>query len=188
MRKSLAATVMACALIGLVATGCSADTETEPLPQPTELAPPPDAAPPPAEEPEAPAAPDCFNIIADSTLETLEAEGFVVIEEHQEKLTSEHRVEELFFDNGGVDCIWGVAGGGDSFVAFGYSTISADAARLAQDQLTESGYVRSESGADVTFSAKRDFLGTEDYFLFTNGAWFHASTELGLEEIREHHS
>ena len=126
MSKRFAGALTALALVSMVVTGCAASPELEPEAPPTTKAP---ASQTPTPEPTpTPFVPDCLNIISDDTQATLNAEGFVLIEEHEHKLRVEQRVEVMFFDNGGVDCLWGIAGGGDSLVVFGYSEISpADA-------------------------------------------------------------
>src|SRR5690606_24382404 len=105
--------------------GCAPQQTVDAAPPPSTITPAPSS--PPTAEPE-PVEPDCMNIISETTIATLEAEGFVLIEDHLDHLSSDHSVELMFFDNGGVDCMWGIAGGGDSLVSFGYSSIDgADA-------------------------------------------------------------
>src|SRR5690554_4794054 len=140
----------ALAAVALIATGCAPSPELEPAPAPSQAAPKVET-PTPTPTP-TPFVPDCYNIISEQTQDTLTAEGFVLIEEHERKLRTEQRVELMFFENGGVDCMWGVAGGGDSLVVFGYSEITPAAAAEAQDRLAASDYVRTEDGDDVIMS------------------------------------
>jgi len=103
MSKRFAGAVTALALVSMVVTGCAASPELEPAAPPATKAP---ASQTPTPEPTpTPFVPDCLNIISDDTQATLNAEGFVLIEEHEHKLKVEQRVEAMFFDNGGVDCL-----------------------------------------------------------------------------------
>jgi hypothetical protein len=184
MSKRFAGALAALALVSLVVTGCAASPELEPDAPPTTKAP---VSETPTPEPTpTPFVPDCVSIISDDTQATLNAEGFVLIEEHEHKLRVEQRVEAMFFDNGGVDCLWGIAGGGDSLVAFGYSEITPADATIAQDRLAADGYVRTDEGGDVVLSIdpQTDLMGIGDVFLFSGGAWFHSTTRDAVEEIR----
>ena len=175
----------ALAAVALIATGCAPSPELEPAPAPSQAAPKVET-PTPTPTP-TPFVPDCYNIISEQTQDTLTAEGFVLIEEHERKLRTEQRVELMFFENGGVDCMWGVAGGGDSLVVFGYSEITPAAAAEAQDRLAASDYVRTEDGDDVIMSIdpSADVMGVGDAFLFSNGEWFHSTTREAIAELRE---
>ena len=181
MRSAGAAAAFA--LVAAIASGCSAGPDLEPAPPPATDQALPEETPTPTPTP---FVPGCLTIISEETIATLEAEGFVLIEEHENDVRAEHRVEAMFFDNGGVDCLWGIAGGGDSLVAFGYTEITPSAAADAQSRLTESGYVRTEEGADVIFSIDpaADVMGIGDVFLFSDGAWYHSTTREAIEEIR----
>ncbi len=187
MRNMFWVAAAAATVVGLLVSGCAPDQEVDALPPASDFTPAPEATSFPTEEPE-PVVPTCMTIISESMIETLEADGFVLIEDHQDHLSSEHSVELMFFDNGGVDCMWGIAGGGDSLVSFGYSTISAADAASAQDRLAESGYQRAESGSDVSYSIdpRDDLLGIGDVFMFTDGEWFHSTTFEAIDEMRAH--
>lgn len=180
----VAGVAAAFAVIGMIASGCAAGPELSPPPPPATD----QALPEPTPTPTAtPFVPTCLTIISADTIATLEAEGFVLIEEHEDDLRTQYRVEAAFFDHGGVDCLWGIAGGGDSLVAFGYSTITPAAESDVQAQLADSGYVRSEEGGDVVYSIDPadDVMGVGDVFLFSDGAWYHSTTRDALEEIRQ---
>lgn len=184
MSKRFAWALTALVLVPLVVTSCAASPELEPAAPQTTKAP---ASPAPTPEPTpTPFVPDCLNIISDDTQATLNAEGFVLIEEHEHKLRVEQRVEAMFFDNGGVDCLWGIAGGGDSLVVFGYSEISTADAAAAQDRLAADGYVRTDDDGDVVLSVdpQTDLMGIGDVFLFSAGEWFHSTTREAVDEIR----
>jgi hypothetical protein len=184
MRTRFAGTAAAYAVIALIASGCASSPELEPAPAATTEAAVPEETPAPTPTP---FVPSCTNIIDADTLATLEAEGFVLIEEHEHKLRVEQRVEAMFFDNGGVDCLWGIAGGGDSLVVFGYSEIPPAAAAAAQAQLEDEGYLRTEEGSDVVLSIdpQTDVMGIGDSFVFSGGAWFHSTTREAVERIRQ---
>lgn len=184
MRTRFAGTAAAYAVIALIASGCASSPELRPTPAATTEAAAPEETPTPTPTP---FVPSCTNIIDADTLATLEAEGFVLIEEHEHKLRVEQRVEAMFFDNGGVDCLWGIAGGGDSLVAFGYSEIPPAAAAAAQAQLEDEGYLRTEEGSDVVLSIdpQTDVMGIGDAFVFSGGAWFHSTTREAVERIRQ---
>ncbi|MHA6668861.1 hypothetical protein ACX3O0_08315 [Homoserinimonas sp. A447] len=184
MSKRFAGAVTALALVSMVITGCAASPELEAeAPEATKA--PSSETPTPTPTP-TPFVPDCLTIISEDTLATLQAEGFVLIEEHEHKLAVEQRVETMFFDNGGVDCLWGIAGGGDSLVAFGYSEISPADAAIAQDRLAADGYLRTEEGADVILSVDPETgpMGVGDVFLFTASEWFHSTTREAVDQIR----
>lgn len=181
----LAGAAVALAVIAVIASGCAPEVKLAPSspPTPEAAAPTPTATPTPE-----PFVPDCLNILSPDTIATLESEGFVLIEEHEQNLRTESRVETMFFTNGGVDCMWGVVGGGDSLVAFGYSEIDPADAAIAQQRLAELGYVHTDEGPDavLSISPEADVMGVGDIFLFTEGAWFHATTRDGLDEVRQH--
>ena len=180
----LAGIAAAFAAIAVIVSGCAVEPELKPAPPPANN----QAQPEPTPTPTATRfVPTCLNIISADTMATLEAEGFVLIEEHENDLRAENRVEVAFFDNGGVDCLWGIAGGGDSLVAFGYSPITPAAISGVQAQLADSGYVRSEEGGDVIYSIDpaADVMGVGDVFLFSDDAWYHSTTREALEEIRQ---
>jgi len=185
MSTRFATGLAALALITVALSGCAPSPELE-TPAPTEVAAPPEETPTPTPTP-TPYVPDCYNIIEGETEATLAAEGFILIEEHERKLRVEQRVEAMFFDNGGVDCLWGIAGGGDSLVAFGYSPITPEEAATAQEELTANGYVRTEEGTDVVLSIDpaTDVMGIGDVFVFSEGEWFHSTTREAITEIRE---
>jgi hypothetical protein len=184
MRTRFAGTATTFAAIALIASACASPPEIKPAPPATTEQAAPEDAPDPTPTP---FVPDCDNIIDAETRATLEAEGFVLLEEHEQKLRVEQRVEAMFFDNGGVDCLWGIAGGGDSLVAFGYSEITPSAASAAQAQLEAEGYARSEEGADVVLSIdpQTDVMGVGDVFVFSEGAWFHSTKREAVERIRQ---
>ncbi|MEX1079306.1 MAG: hypothetical protein WED09_09395 [Homoserinimonas sp.] len=171
-------------VIMLIAPGCAASPELAPPPPPTSEAAEPVETPTPTPPP---FVPDCYNIISDQTEETLSAEGFILIEEYENKLRVEQRVEALFFDNGGVDCLWGIAGGGDSLVAFGYSEITPADAVQAQDRLAAIGYTRTDEGGDIVLSTDpaTDVMGVGDVFVFSDGQWYHSTTREAIAELRD---
>lgn len=183
MSSRLARAFATLAVVSLAVVGCAATPELEPeqpaAPEVTQPAETPTPTP-------TPFVPDCHNIITDQAEETLEAEGFILIEEHESKVRVEQRVETRFFDNGGVDCLWGIAGGGDSLVVFGYSEITAAEATEAQAQLESQGYVRSEEAGDVVLSIdpQSDVMGVGDVFVFSANEWFHSTTREAIAEIR----
>lgn len=186
MSTRFARAFAALAVIAVTVSGCAGSPDLEPAPSPThEAAPPVDTASPTPTP--TPYVPDCLNIISSETEATLTAEGFVLIEEHESKLRVEQRVEAMFFDNGGVDCLWGVAGGGDSLVAFGYSPITPADAATAQQKLAAGGYAQTEEGTDIVLSIdpKTDAMGIGDVFVFSGAEWFHATTREAITEIRE---
>lgn len=182
----VASVAAAFAVMAVIVSGCAAGPELdlEPAPPVSTNQAQPEQTPTPMPTP---FVPTCLNIVSADTIATLEAEGFVLIEEHEDDLRAESRVEVAFFDNGGVDCLWGIAGGGDSLVAFGYSTITPAAASAVQAQLADSGYARSDEGGDVIYSIDpaADVMGVGDVFLFSDGAWYHSTTREALEEIRQ---
>jgi hypothetical protein len=180
----LAGAAAALAVIAVVTTACTPEAEPEPAPTATVDTSAPTQTPTPTPTP---FVPSCLNIIGSATIETLESEGFVLIEGHENKLRVEGRVEAMFFDNGGVDCLWGIEGGGDSLVAFGYSEISPDDATYAQDELAAAGYVRTEESGDVVLSIDPadDVMGIGDVFVFTGNEWFHSTTREAVEQIRQ---
>lgn len=184
MSKRFTGVLTALVLISVIVSGCASSPDLEPAAQPTTKAP-ASETPTPTPTPTR-FVPDCLSIISDETEETLEAEGFVLIEEHEHKIKVEQRVEAMFFDNGGVDCLWGIAGGGDSLVAFGYSEISPGDAAVAQDKLAADGYLRIEEGADVVLSLDpaTDLMGIGDVFLFAAGEWFHSTTREAVDQVR----
>jgi hypothetical protein len=186
MRTRFAWAAAAFAVITVIASGCGSSSDLEPAPAATADNAAPAETPTPAPSP-TPFVPDCTNIIDADTIATLEAEGFVLIEEHEHKVRVEERVETLFFDNGGVDCLWGIAGGGDSLVAFGYSEITPAAAEAAQAQLQDAGYVATTQGTDIVLSIapEVDVMGVGDVFVFSDGSWFHATTPEAVLRIRE---
>ncbi len=170
-------------IVAVAIAGCAASLELEPAPVKTSQAAEPTETPTPTPTP---FVPDCRNIISDEAEDTLEAEGFVLIEEHENKLRVERRVEAMFYDNGGVDCLWGIAAGGDSLVSFGYSEISATDASTAQAELESIGYVRSDEAGDIVLSVdpSMDVMGVGDVFVFSGDEWFHANTREAIAEIR----
>lgn len=183
MRVTGAATVLA--VVAVIISGCAASPELAPEAPPMTEPAAPEQTPTATPTPE-PFVPDCLNIISDDTEATLAAEGFVLIEEHESKLRVEQRVEALFFDNGGVDCMWGIAGGGDSLVVFGYSEITPADAAATQQKLAEAGYLRTEEGSDIVLSIdpSTDVMGIGDVFVFSEGEWFHSTTREAVAEIR----
>lgn len=176
----------ALAMVALIASGCAQSAELEPASQSTTEAAQPEDTSTPAPTP-TPFLPDCHNIISDQTEETLTAEGFVLIEAHESKIKVEQRVEAMFFDYGGVDCMWGIAGGGDSLVVFGYSEITPADAAAAQTQLAAGGYVRTDESGDVVLSIDpaTDVMGVGDVFVFSGDEWFHSTTREAIAEIRQ---
>jgi hypothetical protein len=186
MRTRFAWTAAAFVVITVIASGCASSSDLKPAPAATadKAAPMETSTPAPAPTP---FVPDCTNIVDPETIATLEAEGFVLVEGHEHKVRVEQRVETLFFDNGGVDCLWGIAGGGDSLVSFGYSQITPAAAEEAQAQLQDAGYVASTQGTDVVLSIapEADVMGVGDVFVFSGGAWFHATTPDAVQRIRQ---
>ncbi|HEU4807464.1 MAG TPA: hypothetical protein VFT01_04320, partial [Homoserinimonas sp.] len=104
MRFAGAATALA--LVAVSITGCASSPELTPAAPPATETAAPEQTPDPTPTP-TPFVPDCLNIISDQTEATLSAEGFILIEEYENKLRVEQRVEAMFFDNGGVDCLWG---------------------------------------------------------------------------------
>jgi len=170
-------------VVSLVAVGCAATPELESPQAPVPEVSQPEETPTPTPTP---FVPDCHNIITDQAEETLEAEGFVLIDEHENKVRVEKRVETRFFDNGGVDCLWGISGGGDSLVVFGYSKITPADAAEAQAQLEAEGYLRSEEEGEVVLSIdpQTDVMGIGDVFVFSADEWFHSTTRQAVEEIR----
>lgn len=188
MIARFAAAIFAFAAVAVVSVGCADSAELQPEPPPTADVAEPEETPTPTPTPtSAPFVPNCYNIISAHTRDTLAAEGFVLVEEHQNKLRAEQRVETMFFENGGVDCLWGIAAGGDSLVVFGYSEITPAAAAEAQERLTADGYVRTEDGADVVLSIDpaHDVMGIGDAFVFADGEWFHSTTPDAIAELRE---
>src|SRR5690554_3214889 len=170
-------------VVSLAVVGCAETPELEPEPQTKPEVTLPAETPTPTPTP---FVPDCHNIITDDAEETLDAEGFVLVDEHESKLRVEQRVEALFFDNGGVDCLWGIAGGGDSLVVFGYSEITPADATEAQSRLEAEGYLRSEDAGDVVLSIdpEMDVMGIGDVFVFSADEWFHSTTLQAVAEIR----
>lgn len=171
------------ALVSLAVVGCAAEQDLKPAPErPSEVTR-PEKTPTPTPTP---FVPDCHNIITDEAEETLESEGFVLVEEHENKVKVEQRVESMFFENGGVDCLWGIDGGGDSLVSFGYSEITPPQAAEAQATLEAEGYLRSEEAGDVVLSIAphMDAMGVGDVFVFSAKEWFHSTTLEAVAEIR----
>src|SRR5690606_32636644 len=146
MNSRFAPALTALAVISLVVVGCAPEQELKPAPERTSPVAQPAETPTPTPTP---FVPDCHNIITDQAEETLDAEGFVLVDEHENKVRVEQRVEALFFENGGVDCLWGIAGGGDSLVAFGYSEITPEQAEEAQAHLESEGYRPPEDSGAV---------------------------------------
>lgn len=189
MRVGLVGTAAIITAIALMATGCTPDTELEPAPLATTGNAAPNETPEPAPEPTpepTPYVPTCMNIVAEETTATLEADGFVLIDGYESKLRGEDRIEARFFDYGGVDCMWGIAAGGDSLAAFGYSEITAADASDAQAWLEANGYLRTENGDDVIYSLDPavDVMGHGDVFVFDGTAWYHANRLEWIEDIR----
>lgn len=184
MRVKLACGAAVIAVLALITTGCAPEAELEPAPAaPTQHS-------QPSETPEptpTPVAPTCTTIIDPETITTLESEGFVLIDSHEDDLRAEQRVEARFFDYGGVDCLWGIAAGGDSMATFGYSEITAADAAETQTWLSENGYLRTDEGSDVVFNIDPavDVMGHGDVFLFEDGAWFHANFREWIDDIRQ---
>lgn len=185
MSSRFARVFTAVAVISLTVVGCASEQELEPAPTPPSGVAQPEETATPTPTP-TPFVPDCNNIISDQAEETLQAEGFVLVEEHESKIRVEQRVETLFFDNGGVDCLWGIAGGGDSLVVFGYSEITPAQATEAQAQLEAEGYLRSEEAGDTMLSIdpEHDVMGIGDVFVFSADEWFHSTTLQAVSEIR----
>lgn len=183
MRVGLVSAAAIIAVIALVTTGCAPEPELEPAPRPTTDQAQPSETPTPTPTLfEA----DCMNIVDEETTSTLEAEGFVLVEGYESKLRGEERVEARFFDYGGVDCLWGVAAGGDSLAVFGYSEITAANATETQAWLDANGYLRTEEGDDVVYNLDPalDVMGHGDVFLFDGDAWYHANRREWIEDIR----
>jgi hypothetical protein len=187
MRLRLAGAAAALAVIAVITTACSPEADLEPVPTASADAAVPSETPTPTPTPTA-FVPSCLNIISTDTIETLEAEGFVLIDGYENKLRVEGRVEAMFFDNGGVDCLWGVQGGGDSLVAFGYSEISPPDALYAQEELSAAGYVRTEESGDIVLSIDPadDVMGIGDVFVFSANEWFHSTNREAVAEMRQH--
>ena len=185
MRIRLAGAAAALAVVAVITTACAPEAELAPAPAATADTPIPSETPTPTPTP---FVPSCLNIISADTIETLESEGFVLIDGHENKLRVEGRVETMFFDNGGVDCLWGIEGGGDSLVAFGYSEITPDDATYAQGELSAAGYVRTDESGDVILSIDpaEDVMGIGDVFVFSGNEWFHSTTREAVEEMRQH--
>ncbi|MCU1546080.1 MAG: hypothetical protein JWP30_1180 [Homoserinimonas sp.] len=184
MRISLIAGTALAVAITLFAAGCTPQADLEPpKPTPTRTT---TATPTPAPTASAEPGLACEDIVAPDTLELLDAQGYVLMEEHEDDVRAEDRIEAYFFDYGGLDCLWGVPSS-DLLAVFGYSEITDSQALPVQNKLTAAGYVRAEQGADVTFSLPPDESAPdhEDWFLFTEGAWFHSSRLAGIEEIRQ---
>lgn len=184
MKTSVAGSILAAAALSLLLVGCVQDTALAPAPSPTAKAPEPIETPTPTPTPEAIA---CDNILSSDTLALLAADGFIVIEGHEQDLRAEQRVEARFFDNGGVDCLWGIAQGGDSMAVFGYSEIADSDAVDVQNELIDLGYLMTAEGTDVIYeiSPADDVLGHGDMFLFESGAWYHANQREWIDDIRE---
>jgi hypothetical protein len=187
MRSTTWTAAISLAAVGVLLTACAPAQSVDAERPASSYTPAPTASEFPTGEPE-PEEPTCLNIVSQETIDTLEAEGFILIDDYQDHLMSEHRVELMFFDNGGVDCVWGIAGGGDSLVSFGYSPISAADAEVAQQRLEENGYHRSESGGEVSYTIdpSNDLLSMGDVFLFTDGEWFHSTSLEAIDEMRAH--
>lgn len=184
MKLSRVGSVALVVAIALATVGCSAESEPDPAPvAPTQSDTPTETATPePTTEPVT-----CDNIVTDHTKEILESEGFILIEGHEQELRAEGRLEARFFDYGGVDCLWGIAAGGDSMATFGYSEITAANAADVQAGLAANNYLRSEEGTDIIFVIDPEFdvLAHGDVYLFEDGAWYHSNYRESIEEIRQ---
>lgn len=182
MKARLAGTATICVL-ALLTAGCAAEPEQELVTSRPGTTAKPTQTPAPTETA---FAPDCTNIVPRSTAATLEAEGFVLVDGHEDKSRAEDRIEQRFFDFGGVDCLWGIAAGGDSLAAFGYSPITPAEATDAQAWLDANGYLRTTEGSDVVYNIdpERDVLAHGDVFLFDADAWYHANLREWIDDIR----
>lgn len=127
----------------LLLTGCA--TAATPDPSPTaSVKPNVDAAPAPeTTEPDvADAAPDCENIIAPSTIEALDSEGWT----YQER---EFRLGADLIE-GGFECVWGdYSVPSDHVQVFGWAPLDTQAATDAQDALLGEGWLRTDSDGHV---------------------------------------
>ncbi|WP_403020282.1 hypothetical protein [Salinibacterium sp. GXW1014] len=175
-------------LLAFALVGC-ADAGSEPEPvdttQSPSASPQQSASPTPSTEPAGPEPLSCNTIITQQTLDGFEAAGYVHEVDFESQLRSESRIETLFFDYGGLACFWYLPNSDGWFTA-AYSEITETQATEAQALLEAEGYVRTESGTDVTYAVdpEANLLGHQDTYLFEPGAWYHSNHAEGVSEIR----
>lgn len=171
------------ALIAVALAGCAGtDDDVEPSSSPTST---PTTAPSASPEPSGAPPLACNTIITQETIDGFEAAGYVHEVDYESQIRSEGSIEALFFDHGGLACMWYLPNSDGWFTA-AYSSISESDAVNAQARLEAEGYIRSQDGADVVFSMdpSENLLGHNDTYLFEPDAWFHSSDPNGIAEIR----
>lgn len=173
-------------ILALMLVGCSSTDAApiDPSVEPVSSAP---AAAPPTEtpEPSGPPALACNTLITQETIDGFEAAGYVHEVDFESQLRSDNRIEALFFDYGGLACLWYLPNSDGWFTA-GYSQLTDEQAREAKSILEAENYLRSENGPEVTYSVNPEvnLLGHNDTYVFVPGAWFHSNHPEGVQEIR----
>ncbi|MCW4386635.1 hypothetical protein OH146_12710 [Salinibacterium sp. SYSU T00001] len=173
-------------LAAVALSGCAGEAPGEESPSTEPTASVPATVEPSAEpEPTGPPALACNTLITQETLDGFEAAGYVHEVDYESQVRSEGSIEELFFDYGGLACMWYLPNSDGWFTA-AYSPITETQATEAQARLEAEGYLRAEEGSDVvyTIDPSTNMLGHNDTYLFEPGAWYHSNHPEGVDEIR----
>lgn len=169
--------------LGIALVGCAG--ESAPAEPVASASPTPSATPSVEPEVEAYDVISCQTIVTQPTLDEFEARGFELADDYETTLRNEGSPERYFFEYGGVACVWFLPNS-DTFAPFGYSKISAAEAAAVQDELSTSGYARSEVEGNVYYASDPadNALGHFDTFMFDETSWYHAVDENGINEVR----
>lgn len=173
------------AVAAIALTGCAAaePESSDPRVTPQQTAGPtsePSASP----EPTGPPPLSCNTIITQETIDGFEAAGYIHEVDYESQVRSEGGAEELFFDYGGLACMWFLPNSDGWFTA-AFSELTEQQSAEAQARLVAEGFVRSDDGTDVIYSlpAETDPQGGDTY-LFEPGAWYHSNHPDGVAEVR----
>jgi hypothetical protein len=176
---------LACAAIAAVTlVGCAGPEEpTEPSASPSASTPQP--SPSASPKPSGPPPLSCNTMITQETIDGFEAAGYVHEVDYESDIRSDGSIQALFFDYGGLVCMWYLPNSDGWFTA-GYSEITEAEAVNAQARLEAEGFIRTDEGTDVryTIDPSVDLLGHNDTYLFEAGAWYHSSDPNGIAEVR----
>lgn len=183
--------------VALLLTGCGA-TEVDGNPSASRPSPPTvetptptptvDPAQPPSSGPVDPASElTCDSLLTDAEEERVLSErdqGLILLENFEQKLRDENSPERLFFEFGGIACLWGYEGT-DNVDIRGFSTLNESQAAKAQAELTGLGFTASTEGAGTVYTpGAGNELGYDEAYVFTTGAWYFALEPDGRASIR----
>jgi hypothetical protein len=184
----------------LLLTGCAAGggdpeptpTRSAPSAEGTPTTPPPDPADPPA-TPATPTTAPTGEPPADLTCDSLRSEkershplpeGMVLLEDYQQKLEQESSPLRLFFEFGGLACLWGFEGT-DNVDVRAYSQLDEDQAAGARAELESLGFEPMAEGSDTVYRQPAgNELGFDEAYVFTPDAWYYGLTQVSRDVVR----